>query len=191
MYGEGHNKGQFSLVQKKLRSSAIFSLHAYNCRYNVMWNIKWRICWNQQITWLFASFSALSLAPLEYLRAGSTGAVPSSKFSTTAVLSGFPQPQPAAFGAATDSDWAPHEPWRHNQLLAQQRARNNVTLRTIAAERKRKNLRCDHAVVAGASFSSNCFMAGSGPRFNALAPPTGKEWGSRFKKQKSKIGLHS
>lgn len=151
-----------------------------------MWNVKWRICWNRQITWLFASFSSPSLAPLEYLTAGSAGTVPSSNFSTTAVLSRLPQPQPAASGAAADSDWAPHEPWRHNQQLAQPRARNNAKLGAIAAERKRKELRLFSCCFSwGFLFSSNYFLAGSGTRFSALAPPIVKEWWWRCNKNQT------
>lgn len=87
-----------------------------------------------QTTWLCASLPSpcasggLSLAPLEYLSAGSAAASTGS----TAALLRLSQPQLAAPCWALGSGRAPHdEPSLHNTLVTQPKTTNNAKLRTI------------------------------------------------------------
>lgn len=140
-------------------------------------NINWRTSWRRQITGLFSCFWSLGLAPLEYLTADCAGVAPSTSSSTSAALLGFPQPQPAAPGAAVGSGGSPFEPWTHDQLLAKPRRKNKARLDVIAAQRKR-NSRTQVAVMfLLLKLLLIVFLAGSGLCFSALPPPTVREWG--------------
>lgn len=91
----------------------------------------------RQNTWLPTSVSSprasggLSLAPLEYLPVGSSGADSSSVGIPATALFGLPQPQPAASCGAASSGSVPHVSRTHNTSLVQAKTKNNAKMRFI------------------------------------------------------------